>query len=400
MRSNHTIWPYSLTATLLLLSPFDLLASLGMDMYLPVVPYMPDAIGTTPNVIQLTLSIYLVMLGAGQLLFGPLSDRFGRRPILLWGSFVYLLASFGLAVSSSINLFLVCRFAQACGASACLVAMFATVRDIYAGREESNVIYGILGSMLAIVPAVGPIMGALIDMWMGWRLIFAVLGILMTIAYVSAWRFWPETRHQRTTDLSWSQFLLPLKKMNFWLYTFCYSAGMGSFFVFFSTAPQIMMGRQGLSPLLFSMVFATVAIAMMITARIIGKLIPVWGSLKVMRVAMGCLILGGVMLIISELLLPHWVPGFIAPMWIIGMGIAMSVSISPNGALQGFDELAGTVTAVYFCLGGVLLGSIGTVIISIFPVGTSWPIVAFCFILAAIVIALYSILASDKRIGS
>lgn len=181
-------------------------------MYLPVVPYMPDAIGTTPEVIQLTLSIYLVMIGAGQLLFGPLSDRFGRRPILLWGSFVYLLASFGLAVSSSINLFLVCRFAHACGASACLVAMFATVRDIYASREESHVIYGILGSMLAIVPAVGPIIGALIDMWMGWRLIFAVLGILMAIAYVSAWRFWPETRHQRTTDLRWPQLLLPLKK--------------------------------------------------------------------------------------------------------------------------------------------------------------------------------------------
>lgn len=115
---------------------------------------------------------------------------------------------------------------------------------------------------------------------------------------------------------------------------------------------------------------------------------------------MGCLILGGMMLMISELLLPFWVPGFIAPMWVIGVGIAMSVSIAPNGALQGFDEIAGTVTAVYFCLGGVLLGSIGTVIISIFPVGTSWPIVAFCFILAAIVIALSSILASDKRIGS
>ncbi|ASY80243.1 hypothetical protein BJK05_09625 [Pectobacterium polaris] len=173
---------------------------------------------------------------------------------------------------------------------------------------------------------------------------------------------------------------------------------MGSFFVFFSTAPQIMMGRQGLSPLLFSIVFATVAIAMMIAARMMGKLIPVWGSLKVMRIAIGCLILGRMMLIISELLLPSWVPGFIAPMWIIG--IAMSVSIAPNGALQGFDEIAGTVTAVYFCLGGVLLSSIGTVIISISPVGTSWPIVAFCFILAVIVIVLSSILASDKRIGS
>lgn len=160
------------------------------------------------------------------------------------------------------------------------------------------------------------------------------------------------------------------------------------------------MGRKSLSPILFSIVFATVAIAMMIAVRMMGKLIPAWGSVKVMRIAIGCLILGGMMLIISEIFLPSWVPGFIAPMWIIGIGIAMSVSIAPNGALQGFDEIAGTVTAVYFCLGGIILGSIGTVIISIFPIGTSWPIVAFCFILAAIVIVLSSILASANRIGS
>ncbi|GLW38515.1 hypothetical protein Pcaca04_24510 [Pectobacterium carotovorum subsp. carotovorum] len=78
----------------------------------------------------------------------------------------------------------------------------------------------------------------------------------------------------------------------------------------------------------------------------------------------------------------------------------MSVSIAPNGALQGFDEIAGTVTAVHFCLGGIVLGSIGTIIIFIFPVGTSWPIVAFCFILAMIVIVLSCILVSVKRTGS
>ena len=73
-------WRYSLAATVLLLSPFDLLASLGMDMYLPAVPFMPNALGTTASTIQLTLTTYLVMIGAGQLLFGPLSDRLGRRP--------------------------------------------------------------------------------------------------------------------------------------------------------------------------------------------------------------------------------------------------------------------------------------------------------------------------------
>ncbi|WP_440247459.1 MFS transporter, partial [Escherichia coli] len=85
-------------------------------------------------------------------------------------------------LTSSAEVFLGLRILQACGASACLVSTFATVRDIYAGREESNVIYGILGSMLAMVPAVGPLLGALVDMWLGWRAIFAFLGLGMIAA--------------------------------------------------------------------------------------------------------------------------------------------------------------------------------------------------------------------------
>ncbi|WP_342029644.1 MFS transporter, partial [Acinetobacter baumannii] len=102
----------------------------------------------------------------------------------------------------------------------------------------------------------------------------------------------------------WSQLLTPVKHLNFWLYTLCYSAGMGSFFVFFSTAPWLMMGRQGLSQLSFSLLFATVAIAMMATARVMGRLIPRWGSLKTLRVGMGCLMAGALLLAVGETLAP------------------------------------------------------------------------------------------------
>ncbi|EFH3799930.1 CmlA family chloramphenicol efflux MFS transporter [Escherichia coli] len=388
MSSKNFSWRYSLAATVLLLSPFDLLASLGMDMYLPAVPFMPNALGTTASTIQPTLTTYLVMIGAGQLLFGPLSDRLGRRPVLLGGGLAYVVASMGLALTSSAEVFLGLRILQACGASACLVSTFATVRDIYAGREESNVIYGILGSMLAMVPAVGPLLGALVDMWLGWRAIFAFLGLGMIAASAAAWRFWPETRVQRVAGLQWSQLLLPVKCLNFWLYTLCYAAGMGSFFVFFSIAPGLMMGRQGVSQLGFSLLFATVAIAMVFTARFMGRVIPKWGSPSVLRMGMGCLIAGAVLLAITEIWALQSVLGFIAPMWLVGIGVATAVSVAPNGALRGFDHVAGTVTAVYFCLGGVLLGSIGTLIISLLPRNTAWPVVVYCLTLATVVLGL------------
>ncbi|MDV3315324.1 MFS transporter, partial [Salmonella enterica] len=167
----------------------DILASLAMDIYLPVVPAMPGILNTTPAMIQLTLSLYMVMLGVGQVIFGPLSDRIGRRPILLAGATAFVIASLGAAWSSTAF-----RLLQAVGASAMLVATFATVRDVYANRPEGVVIYGLFSSMLAFVPALGPIAGVLIGEFLGWQAIFITLAILAMLALLNAGFRWHETR--------------------------------------------------------------------------------------------------------------------------------------------------------------------------------------------------------------
>ena len=175
MTTTRPAWAYTLPAALLLMAPFDILASLAMDIYLPVVPAMPGILNTTPAMIQLTLSLYMVMLGVGQVIFGPLSDRIGRRPILLAGATAFVIASLGAAWSSTAPAFVAFRLLQAVGASAMLVATFATVRDVYANRPEGVVIYGLFSSMLAFVPALGPIAGTLIGEFLGWQAIFITL---------------------------------------------------------------------------------------------------------------------------------------------------------------------------------------------------------------------------------
>ena len=170
------LWTYSLPVALALLAPFNLLASLGMDIYLPVVPSMPGILGTTPGVVQLTLTLYMIVLGVGQLLFGPLSDRIGRRPVLMCGALLFAGASFALAWAETAWPFLALRLVQAIGASAMLVALFATIRDVYAERPESTVIYSLMNAMLAFVPALGPIAAALNAGRFVWRGIFVQLG--------------------------------------------------------------------------------------------------------------------------------------------------------------------------------------------------------------------------------
>lgn len=107
MTTTRPAWAYTLPAALLLMAPFDILASLAMDIYLPVVPAMPGILNTTPAMIQLTLSLYMVMLGVGRVIFGPLSDRIGRRPILLAGATAFVIASLGATVFNCTGL---CRF--------------------------------------------------------------------------------------------------------------------------------------------------------------------------------------------------------------------------------------------------------------------------------------------------
>lgn len=111
------------------------------------------------------------------------------------------------------------------------------------------------------------------------------------------------------------------------------------------------------------------------------------------------LIAGAVLLAITEIWASQSVLGFISPMWLVGIGVATAVSVAPNGALRGFDHVAGTVTAVYFCLGGVLLGSIGTLIISLLPRNTAWPVVVYCLTLATVVLGLSCVSRAEGSRG-
>ncbi|WP_054311547.1 CmlA/FloR family chloramphenicol efflux MFS transporter [Mesorhizobium sp. 1M-11] len=386
MSRKNPVWAQGLPAALLLMAPFDLLASLAMDIYLPVVPAMPEKLGTSPALIQLTLSLYMILLGAGQIVFGPLSDRIGRRPILLGGAMLFAVASFGLAVSTNGPIFLGLRLLQAVGASAALVATFATVRDVYAERPEGAVIYSLFSAMLAFVPALGPILGALIADQGGWRAVFAALGLLTMPALINASMRWHETR-PAAARANHPAILPILLSRAFWTYTLAFSAAMGSFFVFFSTAPRALIGQAGYSELVFSLAFGTVAGVMIVTTRFAKRFVARWGIRGCAKRGMVLLLLAAALLSLGQTLGEPSFVTFILPMWVAAAGIVFTGAVTANGALADFGDRAGTAVALYFCIESLIVGVAGTLAVLAFNGDTAWPLVAYMAVMATVVLA-------------
>ncbi|WP_048646162.1 CmlA/FloR family chloramphenicol efflux MFS transporter [Nitratireductor soli] len=395
-RPRTSVWNHSLAAALVLMAPFDILASLAMDIYLPVIVQMPDILRTTPSVIQLTLSLYMVVLGLGQMVFGPLSDRIGRRPVLIGGTLLFAASSIGLAITSSAGLFVALRVLQAAGASAALVATFATVRDVYAERPESAVIYSLFGSMLAFVPALGPIAGALIAEQYGWRAIFIVLALLAIIAVLRALGGWPETRPQdgSAPRTAWRAIL---GSAAFWTYTLGFSAAMGAFFVFFSTAPRVLIDGAGFSQLGFSLSFASAALAMIVTTRFAGYFVKRWGQAGCLARGMLMLLIGAGLLALGQVLLEPSFVSFVMPMWVIAIGIVFASSVTANGALEAFGASAGMAVAFYFCVQSLIVALLGTLFVVGLDGDTAWPLAGYATMMALLVLAALARLVAKRR---
>lgn len=337
--------------TMVLLSP------LAIDIFLPSLPTMALEFQVSNSEVQSTLILFLFAMGLGQIIIGPLADRFGRRPIALFGIVLYGMSSLLAAVAQEFSLLQLARVLQGFAACSTSIVVFSAVRDCYSVKEGAK-IYSYLNGAICVIPALAPTFGGVLALHFGWRstFIFMTLYALMILIMV-ALRF-PETRPANTVNdgalYRWGRYKPVLSDRHFLFYAFCCMFGMGAILTYVSYAPVWLIGHLGLSELSFSGLFgvnALINIAACFTAPwVIKKL----GNRTTVKLALRLFIVSALLQLlvqvadISSPLLAGI--GFMLPMALLCIGFALLLGPATSMALSGFGERAGTAAAMLGCI--------------------------------------------------
>ncbi len=223
---------------------------LSTDLYAPSLPHLPGYFGTDAETVQLTMSLNLLGFGLAQLIHGPLSDRFGRRPVLLAGMVGFALFSLACALAQSIEMLIAARLMQGVMACSEAVIVLAVIRDLYDERDSVKIL-GAYGMAVALAPAVGPMIGGHVHVLLGWRANFLLLAALVLAVTMLLWRFLPETttpdRHAMRPGRLISAYGALLRRARFLAYALVCAAPMGALFGFITAAPFVLIDRLGVA---------------------------------------------------------------------------------------------------------------------------------------------------------
>jgi len=341
-------------AVTILLTALVALGPISTDLYLPSLPGLARSFGVGQSDVQLTLSVFLVGLAAAQLIYGPLSDCFGRRPVLLVGLCIYLAASIACMLSPSIQALVAARFVQATGACVGPVLGRAIVRDVY-GREGAARVLSYMSAAMALAPALGPIIGGFLEVAFGWRANFLALVLYGTGGLVVAALILPETNRTPNAEAAQPSHILAgyrglIGHRSYIGYVLCCAFAYSGIFAFISGSSFVLVDIVGLRPDAYGFCFAAIVIGYIIGTTVAGRMSPRVGIDRLIASGAAISVIGGLVLVGAALLgTPSGIAGavmIVLPMlvYMIGTGLVMPNSVA--GAIGPFPQAAGAASAL------------------------------------------------------
>jgi DHA1 family bicyclomycin/chloramphenicol resistance-like MFS transporter len=340
----------STVVIILILGALTAVSPFSIDMYLPAFQQMADSLHTTVPKVSLSLSSYFIGMALGQLLYGPLLDRFGRKRPLYAGLVLYIISTVACLLSHSVEMLIVCRLFQALGGCAAGVASTAMVRDFFPEQERAKV-FSMLMLILSVSPLFAPTIGSLLASAWGWQSVFIVLGIIMTLILLLVIFVLPEG-HQPDVTVSLrakpitENFLSIFRTPQFFSYALSGAFSFAGLFVYLAGAPSIFMDTFGLSEKQFGLVFALLSIGVVGGGQVNIQLTKRYKSEQIFKAALYVQVLATLLFLPGVALGWYGLTAHIILFFIFLSCIGLTYPNAASLALQPFQKNAGAAASL------------------------------------------------------
>jgi len=275
------------TLLILILGLLTAIGPLSIDMYLPAFPAIAKDLHTSVSAVMLSLSSFFIGISVGQLLYGPLLERFGRKNPLYFGLVLYALSSVACASAVTVNTLIVFRLFQALGGCVGMVAARAMVRDLFEVKDNAKV-FSTLMLVVAISPIIAPTLGGYITSLFGWRYIFGALIVVIFIIIIGIYYLLPESKQPNSNFSLKPRFILKsyatiIKNSQFSVYTFTGAIAYAGLYAYISGSPYVFMVLFKLNEYYYSWIFAIIAIGLITASQLNNFLLKKHSSEKIIK---------------------------------------------------------------------------------------------------------------------
>lgn len=287
---SNVISPSKRRGIIVLLGFLTALSPLTLDMYLPAFPAIARDLHTTAALLALTLSSDFIGIALGQLCYGPLLDRFGRKKPLYVGLFIYMIASLSCMTSRHLEQMIFWRFVVGTGGCVAGVVSYATVRDLFQPEERAK-IFSIVILVMGVSPLFAPSLGNMLTLFFGWQAIFLMLAGISFFLIVGAWYFLPSViKSDQEVRLNPWHILNDYKKVaatpHFYVYGLCGASSFGALFAYVSGSPQLFLNFFHVSTTTFSWIFTLIAAGFILASQLNIWLLRSFSSISILRGAL------------------------------------------------------------------------------------------------------------------
>lgn len=388
--------PRTSKALVALLVAITAIAPVSLQIFIPALPAIQSSFESSTGTTQLVLSLSILANAIATLLYGPLSDRLGRRPVVLIGFFIFIFGSVLCALAPTINLLITARIIQSAGAAAGMVLARAIVRDLY-DREQAASVIAYLTMAMVVAPMLAPTIGALLIDSFDWRAIFVVMAAIGAILCWQVWRHLIETHQGHATKTMWSGFseggLKLLRRPDFLAYTLQSSFAIATFFAFISGAPYFMIDILDRSATEYGLLFMIVSSGFMLGNFTTARLGRRFGIDRFIRMG-SALALFGAALAFGLMIAGSWTPlSLFGPMVAVAFANGLSIANAQAGAVSVEPDLAGTASGIAG-FAQMFTAALVSQAVGVLHNGTPYPMLGFMMLSA--LLSLVSFVAGKK----